>query len=311
MSLTVLALIICSTSGIAQQPLQGIKQVVEESPEAALEADLREAISMLERKQFQLLMHDFLPAIFASRRAYESQESQAVRGRRNSGPAPILYEAQVKDMKAEILAALSGKRTFNRNQTLVQITYIKKPVELIPAKVPGYVPAATDKPAGQIHGLGSDLRQMLTQAAALLDSGKQEEFVRSVYPLPELAVLAQADNMQRLLSRLKSQPQMAEAMIRELRAAAASAGQTSGPAAKITLPATGKQESGRILKFDMVEGNWRFFDGGKQHRDVYHRLASAPIGSHTIPGSRGSMILYRFNGSWRLHAMPTNEPLAQ
>ena len=117
--------------------------------------------------------------------------------------------------------------------------------------------------------------------------------------------------MQRLLSRLKSQPKMAEAMIRDLKGAAAATNRTSGAAADITLPALGKQESERILKFELVEGNWRFFDGEKQHRNLYRQLTSAPVGSHTIPGSKGSMILRRFNGNWRLHAMPTNELLTQ
>ncbi|HIK93633.1 MAG TPA: hypothetical protein EYG03_16920 [Planctomycetes bacterium] len=310
-SLTMLALVICSTGGFAQQRLQGRQQVVEETPKAALEADLHEAISMLDRKQYQLLMYDFLPGSFASRRAFESRQSRTGLGRRNPEPPPILSVAEVKDLKAAIRAALSGKRTYDRNQTLVEITYIKKPVELIPATKPGYIPAATDRPSGPIHGLGSDLKRMLTQAAALLDSGKQEEFVRSVYPLPELANLAQADNMQRLLSRLKSQPKMAEAMIRDLTAAAAADNRNSGATTDITLPAIDKQKSGRILKFELVEGNWRFFDGGKQHRNLYRQLTSASIGSHTVPGSKGSMVLYRFNGNWRLHAMPANEPLTQ
>ena len=165
-----LALAICSTDGFAQQPLQGIKQIVEEPPEAALEADLREAISMLDKKQFQLLMYDFLPGTVASQRALVYGNSLLVRGRRNSEPSPILSEAEVKDLKAAILAALSGKSTFNRNQTLVEITYIKKTVELIPATKPDYIPATTDRPSRPIQGLGSDLKRMLTQAAALLDS---------------------------------------------------------------------------------------------------------------------------------------------
>jgi hypothetical protein len=302
-----LAVCTCCPDGRAQPQIA--RTVTEETPEAALAADLQEAVSMLDRNQHRLLMHDFLPSIYASRQAMEPQSSRTRRG--TATPTQILSDVEARELRAMIVGAQSGTATYNRNRTLVEITFVKKPVELIPAMKPAYVPASADKPPGQIDGLGRDLKQMLTAAAALLESGQQEEFIRSVYPLPELADLAQSDNMQRLLSRLKSHPGMTEAMVFELKAAAAKVGPVSGATAEITLSEQDKTGSDRVLKFELVENNWRFFDGGKQHRTLYRQLTSTRIGSYTIPGSQGSMILARFQDSWRLQALPTFEPLMQ
>ena len=45
---------------------------IAETPEEALDADLREAALMLKQKQFRMLAHDFLPSFMAMRLEYNA-----------------------------------------------------------------------------------------------------------------------------------------------------------------------------------------------------------------------------------------------
>ena len=289
--------------------ISSVPQTAAETPEEALDADLKEAISMLQQKKLNFLMHDFLPPGFAAQ--FEFSEQRRRSQRRDSQPQPILPNETVADLAAHFEAALTGQRTFNRNKTLVEINYIRKAVELIPDSAPDYVPTIADRPKQPVIGLGSDLQQMLLQAAKLLDARKYDDFVNSVYPLAELARLEQEDGMERHIMRITSRPEMKEAMLRDLKAVYDSpqAVTVSGSLAEANLPALVPGDAPRTVKFELIDGNWRFFDGGRSTREEQKQLVEKSAGGYTLPGSKGSMVLSYSDGSWRLIGMPTSDPL--
>ena len=286
-----------------------VSQAATETPEEALDADLKEAISMLQQRKLNFLMHDFLPPGFAAQ--LEFTELRRRSQQRDLQPQPILPNETVADLAAHFEAALTGQRTFNRNKTLVEINYIRKAVELIPDSAPDYVPTIADRPKQPVIGLGSDLQQMLLQAAKLLDARKYDDFVNSVYPLAELARLEQEDGMERHILRITSRPEMKEAMLRDLKAVYDSpqAVTVSGSMAEANLPALVPGDTPRIIRFELVDGNWRFFDGGRSTHEEQKKLVEKSAGGYTLPGSKGSMVLSYSDGSWRLIGMPTSDPL--
>lgn len=263
----------------------------------SLKADLQEAIEMLDKGQHQLLVFDFLAT------------KGGIRIPGGPGRTVTIPEKDAAELKAHLQGALSGEFGFNRNHTLAEVTYVRQPVVMVPPGPPQYVPAMDDKPLGKPVGLGSDLSMMLEAAARLLEDGKTEEFIQNVYPYPELARLSEADLMERLLLRISTSPEMKAAMIRDLKAAAAEKATVSGNDAEVKLPPLVARDEPRILKFELVDGNWRFFDGQKESRDMYRQLVTADIPAVTIPGSRGRMVLARSGENWRLSSEPTSEPL--
>ena len=263
---------------------------------------------MLQRKQHVLLVHDFLPNIEAAKRVQALYQSQ-IRRQPPKTVTPLIPNGQAADLSAHLESALTGQRTFNRNKTLVEINYIRKAIVLIPPSAPGYIPKIVDKPSGQVVGLGPDLVTALTRASRLLEDGQTAQFVRSVFPLAELARLSEEDAMERHLFRISSQPEMSAAMIRDLKAAAKAKIKLNGDLAEVAVPALLAGDNERILKFELVDGNWRLFDGGKESRALQKKLVSEPAGGHTVPGIRGSIVLSYSNGSWRMIGMPASQPL--
>lgn len=272
-------------------------QMNQAQAEAALKADLQEAVSMLDKKQFRLLIADFLPP----------QQIRSIS--RNSSRTQTLSDRESADLKAHLQAAMGGQFGFNRNYTLVEIHYVKQPVTLIPPGPPQYIPSTDDRPAGRVSGLGSNLATALKSAVTLLEGDKLQEFIRSAYPLAEVAKLSEADFMDRMVARISENPDMKQAMIRDLNSAAGAQPQISGNEAQVKLPPLVPGDPDRILKFQLVDDNWRFYDGRSETRTKYRELVSADVPAVTIPGSRGTVMLVRSGENWRLSGAPTTEPL--
>lgn len=277
-------------ASMAAQP--AVRMSKKEAVESLL-ADLKEAASMLEKGQHRLLSADFLTP------AYQAQNMR----RRSSRNQALTNE----ELQAHLEAALIGTRIFNRNFTLVEIRYVRQAEVVVPAGPPYYVPEMADKPRGTISGLGSDLPTMLTKAAGLLEADKVEEFIRNVYPLAELAQLSEADSMERMILRVSSIPDMKSAMIQDLKDCAAADHQITGAEASVLLPPLVPGDRDRVLKFQRVDGNWRFFDGGQKTRAAYRKLVVADVPSVTQLASAGVIVLSRQGENWRLTAPPVTQ----
>ncbi len=290
---------------VAQQPEQ-------ETPDEALTADLQEAIQMIGRKQYRMLILDFMPQT-------EQVQMEAIGNRRTGSrfaansvrSNALLNEQRIAELLAHCSSALEGKRLYNRHRTLVEITYVRKPVELVPASKPKNIPTLAERPAGNVTGLGANLNKTIQAAIALLELGRTEQFVRSLYPLPDLARLEEGDQMKRHLFRLTSNKSISDTMLRDLRACLSGAIQQNQNIATVSLPPLVVGDDPRIVKFELIDGNWRFFDSSRTTREQHKSLLQADIGSFSIPGTRGSMLLSRVGDSWRLIAMPRSEPLLE
>ncbi len=272
----------------------------------ALTADLQEAIDLLKAKKHTLLVYDFLPGL-----AMIAQDDPR-RGGPGNASSLLTIPPEVADMLlGQLTAALAGDRTFNRNHTLVQIDCVLKPSEIVPPKPPANLPALESAPKVDSEGLGGDLKKALASATRLLQADETEQFIRAMYPLPKLGRLTNSDELRKLLGRLKANPAMKEAMLRDLQFAARSEIDVKESVAEVTLPPLVQGDPERTVKFEKVQGNWRFFDSDAPTRSLHAELMKSPVAGFTIPGVETVLVLKWFEDEecWRLLRMPATGPL--
>lgn len=277
--------------------------------EQVLEADLQEAIDMLAKKKYLILLYDFLPPGPAMQ-VMQVQDLARTRGP-DQRPQWSLPPESAALLLGQLKAANEGQKTFNRTKTLVQIDYIIKPAEQVPPKPPQDLPTMATKPQGDVSGLGSELADVLVAAVKLLEEDQIEKFVRAMYPIPELARLTNYDETQKLLLRFSSNPDMKAAIIRDLSAMQAMTPERNGNVATFTMPPLINGDSERIVKLELVGKDWRFFDSAAEKRPLYQQLIQTPVSGYTIPGSAGVLMLkwYAEEESWKLVTVPAIVPV--
>ncbi|MEP3482303.1 MAG: hypothetical protein ABJZ55_23870 [Fuerstiella sp.] len=296
-----LLLLGCSSIGFAQAV--GFAQT-ELSREDALQADLAEAIEMLESSQFQLLTFDFMPADFAS-------EIRRMSMQKYGDPDSTLTEfpQQIKNqLVSELKAAQSGKMTWNRDKSLVWIQFTTKPVEVVPAQKPGYVPPSL-APETAATGLGADVNDVLEKAIGLLESKNFIKFGRAMLPVEQAAELNSDVAIQRWVHRLETHPAMVNAMIRDLKTAqvAAQSGTKRQSDDRVSIES---QSAGVILQLVKVADSWRLSGLSAAEQTEYQQLANSEIAASVIPAQVGTLVLTFTENRWRLMAMPTRIPNA-
>lgn len=268
---------------------------------AAVSDDLKEAVEMLEHGQIALFYADFLPM------------SERERILHSKAPLADRPSQELNELKVQLTSAMDAKPTFNRTRTLAQIDYVLKPIEEVPEQEPETSGLLPVEPNGPSVGFGPDLSTALFAAVGNLNAGRIENFVRGMYALPELARVTQNDQMDRLIFRLTRNPEMIRAMIRDLEQSATTQAQLSTEGgislATISLPPTTENSQSRQLKFDLIDGNWRFHDGQRASREAQRKLLSAPISGYSIPGSRLTLLLVWEIDSWKLLRAPTVQPI--
>ena len=213
---------------------------------------------------------------------------------------------------AQLTAAKTGEKTFNRSRTLVQIEYIIKPAEHIPPKsAQKDCPPQAAKPPSEVSGLGGNLTEVLASAIKLLEEDKIERFVRAMYPIPELAGQTNLIETQRFLFRFSSNPEMKVAMIRDLTLLQQMKPQQTGNVSVFTLPPLVKGDEERTVKFELVGTNWRFIDSAAETRQTHLELMKTPVSGYTIPRIAGVLIVQRHpdDECWKLVTWPAIVPV--
>jgi hypothetical protein len=167
----------------------------------------------------------------------------------------------------------------------------------------GEEPSAQNTAAGSpANGLGDDLSEVLKQAAELLRRKAHADFVTSMFPVKELdRIQLREGGMDEILLVLEQQPQMVQAMLQDLEEL-----QTLDPAKseadliEFELPPPVKSEPPRIVRFQLVGGNWRCFDNSSQMRAQIRQYAAGAAGP--APGET-TIPWERIGQDWRLSSL--------
>lgn len=286
-------------------PLQAVAQDVL-SRENALQADLVEAVEMLEKKQFELLVYDFMPAKY-SQDLRRDVSMQYASGNFERPWLSDMPEKMANQLASEIKAAQSGKITWNRDKSLAWIQFTTEPMEVVLGEKPGYVPEAATS-TDVVNGLGVKVDDVVAKAIELLESKRFDEFALGILPIEQAKALRNQEAMDRWVSRLKQHPKMVDAMIRDLKAAQAGRVWESSSEGSVRIE---NKSAGVELQLKKVAGSWRLSGMNSDQQMEYKKLANAEIAASIIPAHNGTLVLTYTEGRWRLMAMPTRLPSAQ
>lgn len=251
------------------------------SREEALVSDLKEAVEMINSKEFDLLIADFLPEFISVQLQMEAMDPdiRGPLGRR--GLSKLRDELPV--MKADFSAAIAGKRIWNRDKSMVRIQYTTEPIERIPEQRPGA--NLKIRPEQQLEGFGSSQSVVLAAAIEALESGDYGAVAKKLLPA-ETAATIDDSTTDRWATKLQQHPEMVKAMVRDLKAALA------------------KSPSQQATLLENVAGQFRLKGLNQEARSSYYQLATANIKAEIIPATTKSMVLAWSDGRWRIQQFP-------
>ncbi len=260
---------------------------------ASLRTAIDRAIELLEDDDFEGYIEEF----------YSVEEYRRLRtGRRLTDEARHL--ASLPGFKDRMLTALRAARESEPRWTneagvarfSINLTEIEEPADPAEATSPTTEPAIPD-----VAGWGDDLDQVLTSALSSLNDEDYATFVERIFPAAEVVQMQSSDGMDLLLLKLETYPEMAEAMQRDLEQCQSARAEIEGDVAEFTL--TEGRQNPQTVKFQLVDGNWRFYDSITPVREEAAAFAAEA-------GGDGDDILTieleRIGNEWRLVAEDEN-----
>lgn len=251
------------------------------SREEALVADLKEAADMIDSKEYDLLIADFMPAVFAMQRQMEMINPQSNSRSRYSPLGNVLKTLPL--MKADFVAAIKGRKIWNRDQSMVRIQYTTAPVEKVPARKAGFQLRLV--PEAKLNGFGTTPKAVLESAIQSLEREDFATVAKKLLPA-ETAVVIDDQAANRWVTKLKQNPAMAQAMLGDLKAALD----------------TSADQQFRLM--EKVAGQYRLRGLKPDLRRQYSQLAGSHIEADIIPAMTKSMILSWSEGRWRIEQFP-------
>ncbi|MBL4885258.1 MAG: hypothetical protein JKY95_12075 [Planctomycetaceae bacterium] len=171
----------------------------------------------------------------------------------------------------------------------------------------------------EVNGYGKDLNIVLQKGIDDLDNTRFQDFIRNIYPEAEVARLIDQKQEEHIVSRFKTYPILKQELVRELKLLqqlkpepVELAGRT---VVSFELPKNNRwktklvtvnaslrnipEEPARSVRFELVNGNWRFFDGGKKLTEEMKRQQSG------LPVGGGIALEWkRTKSGWRISAIP-------
>ncbi len=200
----------------------------------------------------------------------------------------------------------------DRSDTAMFIVSLEKEEtkELQPPKV------ITQEKEVTINGYGDNLKAVLHKGIRDLEKEKFQNFIRSIYPAAAVQRLIHQQQETPLISRLKTYPILYMELIREFQVllelkpepvemegrTVVSFNLPADPKWKKRLGPIGKgipDQTARDVRFELVEGNWRFFDADKKLRQEMKRQQMG------LPAGGGiSLEWKRTKQGWRISSVP-------
>jgi hypothetical protein len=217
----------------------------------SLRGAIDRAIELLEADDYETYIEEF----------YSVEEYRRLRtGRRLTDEARHL--AALPGFKDRMLTAFRAARESEPRWSneagvarfSINLTELSEPADPAETTAPVVEPAVPE-----VAGWGDDLDQVLTSAIAAIEEEDYATFVEHIFPAAEVVHMKSSDGMDLLLLKLETYPEMAEAMQRDLEECLAA--QTSiceEGVAEFTL--TEGRDNPQTVKFQLVGGNWRFYD---------------------------------------------------
>lgn len=265
----------------------------------SLEEKMKAVIAELEKSDADSNLDDFLSANF------DKANSIARRISDNPSEKERLLRVLKKFEQAKVHLS-------DRSDTAMFIVSLEKEEAkaLRPPKI------VTQTKQVTINGYGDNLKAALRKGIEDLEKEKFQNFIRSIYPTAEVQRLIHQQQETPLISRLKTYPILYMELIREFRVllelksvpvemegrTVVSFNLPADPKWKKRLGPLGKgipDQTAREVRFELIDGNWRFFDGDKKLRQQMKRQQMG------LPAGGGiSLEWKRTKQGWRISSVP-------
>lgn len=264
-----------------------------------LDADIERAIQLIDNKNIETLIDDYFPIGDLQRLRSQKQSLADMAKTLQRRPEMLVF------LKEQLELARKGVWDGNADEVTAYLN-----AETSDTEQPASLPAVNATPhVGIAKGYGMEFPVVLKTAVAELKAKKYETFLVAMLPLSEVARLDQSSQLDVTAAIFETHPEMAAAMISDLEAIAKLNPQPKGSLVSVPLPSPISGESPREIRFQLVAGNWRFFDQTSEvQKTLVPILKSEPKVAVSNTGAGAALEFERIRDHWRIKRLP-NPPI--
>ncbi len=264
------------------------KRPVSNDPKKQLEADLDDAIALLEKGDLATFMERYMPLKeLQNIRQFSTVEKMA----KNIKVGGVFEKEWLDKLRAMKKAEIEFQDAEKSKATIVAETSSSEE-----ASHDFHLTDPAEEKIPHFEGFPGDVQAAIEKAIAALEAGEHRKFVENMFPESELRITKSDEEMQALEARLKEHPQMVKGMIADLKALQKlkpklDAGQTM---ASFELNPGTRQA--RTIRFEKA-GTWRMANTAEKMRQLaYKQSRQVPIGIKKTSTTRWE----RIRDHWRL-----------
>ncbi len=276
-----------STKGAESEPTPALKPARPADPSTLLRASLEDAVALLRQRKFNEFLQSHVPVEELRRHREDGTVDAVVRAleANSEGQARLL---QIYELASQL------EFLPNASTGLTELTVILPGLEPPQEQVPN-VPDPRNDPVTLPTGFSGDLTECLTQAANALEGGALPTFINKMLPSTDFRDYAAGTDGLELVQFLERNPAMMSAMEAELRALAKETPELSADESVATF-----QQNGRTVRFQLVDGSWRFFDDSLPVQTaIFQQAQQQPTDVRVI------LRFERIGDAWRAYQWPS------
>ena len=253
------------------------------------EEALADAIACLEKKDYRRFFEYHLPVDTLRGLRQQATLDQAAQ-------SLDAAEEQVERLLTLLRKLRDVKPTYDDDRLVATFRLVDKGEAGKP-----YEPPPVDK-TQVVPGYGDDLAAVLEKGIKALEAGEHRAFIENLYPADEVRRLKKDEQkFEQLLLQLENHPAMAKQMLadlQDLKGKTIAIGNQK-KAATIRLRDAGPRTQARDVKFELVDGSWRFFDASpKLFEQIVRQSKLTPVGQVT------TIEFERLGDHWRMVRFP-------
>lgn len=290
----------------AAQPAAKVETTADAARKKALIADMDAALKLLQGKKYHEFLETYAPVEDVRRIRAEDSWKQVAAAFLTNG-----------EQTAALMKLLRGIKT---GEIRFEAHGYEAVIELSDPDASAIASAAAQQgkkvavevPIPDSEGLGDDLNDVLELGAKLVRENKFESFVSGLYPQSMVRELHRSGRMDAFARQLKANNELQTALASDFAALRKLKPEISeqGRVATFTLKAAARkpsddgEENGkvqpagtsrdRLIKFELSDGNWRFFDASKKAMETIDEWKSAKAAS-----AAPTIKLEKIGGNWR------------
>ncbi len=278
------------------------------TPEADIPSSIEEMIELLETGEIKTFVETRLRASDLQKLRRGGQASYDRQLKRLS--APPVIEMLIDELRAvrDSVPHLNEARTTARLQMQFNADASPRSPEELSAEL-------NRTSLIEVSGFGDDLKTVLARAVEVLTDSNSpkdsrlDDFVSSVFPVSELYKPDSGLRTTHWFERIEWSQALVDSMVTDLQALQTLTPQyeDDGNIASFVIPgevreqSAGTRDPDRLIRFELVDGNWRFFDNTRRAREATADWSKLhPLESDNLKKMMPVIILEKQSDRWML-----------